>query len=97
MINGLTNANFGEIALFTELNQVDFHYPPTCGRNNNWVLAHWYETGTWSGDSRGIKATGKTMEVEGQTRFFVSDELKITEFVVTRTFTEWEDALQKQT
>ena len=76
--------------------QVEFHYPPTCGRNNNWVFAHWYETGTWSGDSRGIKATGNPMEVEGQTRFYVNDELKITEFVVTRTFTEWEDTLQKQ-
>lgn len=76
--------------------QVEFHYPPTCGRNNNWVFAHWYETGTWSGDSRGIKASGNPMEVEGQTRFYVNDELHITEFVVTRTFTEWEETLQKQ-
>ena len=34
------------------------------------------------------------MAVEGQTRFYVNDELKITEFVVTRTFTEWENTLQ---
>lgn len=36
------------------------------------------------------------MAVEGQTRFYVNDELKITEFVVTRTFTEWEKMLQNQ-
>ena len=63
---------------------VDFHYGPECGVNSNWVVAHWYETGHWSGDSRGIKATGNPMEVEGQTRFLVNDDLKITEFVVTR-------------
>ena len=34
------------------------------------------------------------MAVEGQTRFYVNDDLKITEFVVTRTFTEWENTLQ---
>jgi hypothetical protein len=74
---------------------VDFHYGPTCGIDSNWVVAHWYETGHWTGDSRGIKATGNPMEVEGQTRFLVNDDLKITEFVVTRTFTEWEETLQK--
>mmetsp|Transcript_32104 Transcript_32104/g.37418 ORF Transcript_32104/g.37418 Transcript_32104/m.37418 type:complete len:380 (-) Transcript_32104:292-1431(-) len=77
--------------------KVGFHYPPTCGRNNNWVFAHWYETGTWKNNSRGIVATGNPMAVEGQTRFLVNDELKIIELVVTRTFTEWEAALQKKT
>ena len=89
---------------------VKFHYPPTilrsCSDNDddnstsssyqNWVFVHWYETGTWTGDSKGIKATGNKMEVEGQTRFHVNDESKITELVVTRTFTEWEESLQKQ-
>lgn len=74
---------------------VDFHYGPKCGIDCNWVVAHWYETGHWTGDSRGIKATGKPMAVEGQTRFYVNDDLKVTEFVVTRTFTEWEESLQK--
>ncbi len=74
---------------------VDFHYGPKCGIDCNWVVAHWYETGHWTGDSRGIKATGNPMTVEGQTRFYVNDDLKITEFVVTRTFTEWEETLQK--
>jgi hypothetical protein len=74
---------------------VDFHYGPTCSHDGCWVFAHWYETGHWLGDSRGIKATGNPMSVEGQTRFFVSDDLKIEKFVVTRTFTEWEETLQK--
>ena len=75
---------------------VKFHYGPQCGRDDScWVIAHWYETGHWTGDSRGIKATGNPMEVEGQTRFFVNDDLKITNFVVTRTFTEWEETLEK--
>ncbi|GFH54945.1 hypothetical protein CTEN210_11421 [Chaetoceros tenuissimus] len=73
---------------------VDFHYGPECGRESNWVVAHWYETGHWTGDSRGIKATGNPMAVEGQTRFLVNDDLKIEKFVVTRTFTEWEETLQ---
>lgn len=73
---------------------VDFHYGPKCC-GDNWVLAHWYENGHWTGDSRGIKATGNPMKVEGQTRFYVSDDLKITKFVVTRTFTEWEQTLEK--
>ncbi len=74
---------------------VSFHYGPKCSHDDNWVIAHWYETGTWSGDSKGIKATGNPMAVEGQTRFLVNDDLKITHFVVTRTFTEWEETLQK--
>lgn len=75
--------------------RVDFHYPPTCARNSNWVFAHWYETGHWTGDSQGIRATGNPMACEGQTRFYVNDQLQITEFVVTRTFTEWENVLQQ--
>uniref|UniRef100_A0A7S3Q1A6 SnoaL-like domain-containing protein n=1 Tax=Chaetoceros debilis TaxID=122233 RepID=A0A7S3Q1A6_9STRA len=74
---------------------VDFHYGPKCSHDDNWVVAHWYETGHWSGDSKGIKATGNPMTVEGQTRFLVNDDLKITKFVVTRTFTEWEETLQR--
>jgi hypothetical protein len=36
------------------------------------------------------------LDVEGQTRFLVNDDLKITEMVVTRTFSEWEKQLQLQ-
>ncbi|KAL3785954.1 LOW QUALITY PROTEIN: hypothetical protein ACHAWO_001460 [Cyclotella atomus] len=64
---------------------VRFHYGPECGRDSNWVVANWYETGHWTGESRGIKASGNPMAVEGQTRFLlVSDDLKIEKFVVTR-------------
>ena len=73
--------------------EVNFHYGPKCSHDDGWVVAHWYETGHWTGDSCGIKATGNPMAVEGQTRFLVSDDLKIEKFVVTRTFTEWEVAL----
>jgi hypothetical protein len=62
---------------------VKFHYGPECGRDSNWVVAHWYETGHWMGESRGIPATGNPMAVEGQTRFLVNDNLKIEKFVVT--------------
>eukprot|EP00542_Grammatophora_oceanica_P009358 CAMPEP_0194026476 /NCGR_PEP_ID=MMETSP0009_2-20130614/766_1 /TAXON_ID=210454 /ORGANISM="Grammatophora oceanica, Strain CCMP 410" /LENGTH=158 /DNA_ID=CAMNT_0038665167 /DNA_START=145 /DNA_END=618 /DNA_ORIENTATION=+ len=69
---------------------VNFHYGPECGRTNDWIVAHWYETGTWTGESCGLKPTNEPMAVEGQTRFLVDPEsLKITDFVVTRTFTEW--------
>jgi hypothetical protein len=74
--------------------KVDFHYGPEKGRTSEWVVAHWFETGTWSGDSCGIPASNKPMAVEGQTRFLVDREaLKITDMVVTRTFTEWEERL----
>jgi hypothetical protein len=74
--------------------KVDFHYGPEKGRTSEWVVAHWFETGTWSGDSCGIPAANKPMAVEGQTRFLVDQEaLKITDMVVTRTFTEWEEAM----
>jgi hypothetical protein len=73
---------------------VEFYYGPECGRSSHWVVAHWYETGTWTGSSRGILATNQPMAVEGQTRFRVDPEtLKIQELVVTRTFTEWEKAV----
>ena len=35
------------------------------------------------------------MRVEGQTRFYVTEDLRISELVVTRTFTEWELATTK--
>jgi hypothetical protein len=74
--------------------KVDFYYGPEKGRTSEWVVAHWFETGTWSGDSCGIAAANKPMAVEGQTRFLVDSEaLKITDMVVTRTFTEWEERL----
>lgn len=72
---------------------------PTCGRgkNNRWVFAHWYEEGTWKGISRGIEPNGSPLDVQGQTRFLVNDDLKITEMVVSRTFSEWEKLLQANT
>lgn len=78
---------------------IDFHYGPICDREGQWVVAHWYEVGTWSGASCGIPAPQppKPMQVEGQTRFRVdSESLKIQEFVVTRTFTDWENAMLAQ-
>lgn len=56
------------------------------------MVAHWYETGTWTGESCGIKPTGAPLRVEGQTRFLVTEDLKISDMVVTRTFSEWENA-----
>ena len=77
--------------------KVLFHYEPTCGRgrSNRWVFANWYEEGTWSGESQGIKPNNSTLDVEGQTRFLVDDSLQITSMVVTRTFSEWERQLQQ--
>ena len=73
---------------------VQFHYGPECSKQSNWVVAHWYETGTWSGVSCDLEPNYQPMAVEGQTRFKVCPEtLKIQEFVVTRTFTEWEKML----
>ena len=71
---------------------------PTCGRgrDSKWVFAHWYETGTWSGKSCGIEPEGTPLTVEGQTRFHVSDDLVITQLVVTRTFSDWETKLGSQ-
>ena len=70
---------------------------PTCGRgrNNNWVHAHWYEEGSWSGPSEGIAPDGSPLTVQGQTRFWVDDDLKIKEIVITRTFSRWEEMLLK--
>jgi hypothetical protein len=79
--------------------KVEFSYGPEKGRTSPWVVAHWFQTGTWSGDSGGIPAPAaganrQPMAVEGQTRFLVDREaLKITAMVVTRTFTEWEKLL----
>ncbi|GKY99918.1 hypothetical protein MPSEU_000945400 [Mayamaea pseudoterrestris] len=77
---------------------VDFYYGPECGRSEpHWVVAHWYETGTWSGSSCNLAPNYEPMAVEGQTRFLVNPEtLHIEELVVTRTFTEWEKALLLQ-
>ena len=75
--------------------KVDFHYGPECGRYSRWVVAHWWETGTWSGASCGIEPKNQPMAVEGQTRFYVNEELMIVDMVVTRTFTEWEDEMLK--
>ena len=71
---------------------VHFHHPPTAlgGRGNRWVFAHWYETGTWSGESLGITPHNTPLSVEGQTRFLVNDDLEIERIVVTRTFSDWE-------
>jgi hypothetical protein len=64
------------------------------------VVAHWWEVGTWSGESCGLAPpvanSPNRMACEGQTRFLVQGG-KIQEFVVTRTVTEWEKAfLEKQ-
>ncbi len=68
---------------------------PTCGRgrNNNWVYAHWYEEGSWSGKSSGIEPDGSPLTVQGQTRFLVDNDLKITEIVIARTFSRWEEEM----
>mmetsp|Transcript_1552 Transcript_1552/g.2117 ORF Transcript_1552/g.2117 Transcript_1552/m.2117 type:complete len:194 (-) Transcript_1552:256-837(-) len=73
--------------------KVDFHYGPECGRNSRWVVANWWEVGTWSGESCGLKPTNKPMSCEGQTRFRVNEDFQIEEFVVFRTVTDWEQAL----
>jgi hypothetical protein len=68
---------------------------PTCGRGNTrWVYAHWYEEGTWRGESLDIPPQNTPLKVEGQTRFLVGDDLKISEMVVTRTFSDWEKEVQ---
>eukprot|EP00537_Pseudo-nitzschia_pungens_P007595 CAMPEP_0172360220 /NCGR_PEP_ID=MMETSP1060-20121228/4295_1 /TAXON_ID=37318 /ORGANISM="Pseudo-nitzschia pungens, Strain cf. cingulata" /LENGTH=393 /DNA_ID=CAMNT_0013082161 /DNA_START=47 /DNA_END=1229 /DNA_ORIENTATION=+ len=66
--------------------------------DGTWVVAHWYEIGNWSGDSCGIPAPDPplAMAVEGQTRFRVVEiggSPRIERFVVTRTFTDWENAM----
>jgi len=76
--------------------EINFYYGPECGRASDWVVAHWYETGAWSGESCGIPPPNPPvpMAVEGQTRFRVDPAtLTIQELVVTRTFTEWEEKM----
>eukprot|EP00578_Thalassiosira_sp_NH16_P015463 CAMPEP_0181126580 /NCGR_PEP_ID=MMETSP1071-20121207/27717_1 /TAXON_ID=35127 /ORGANISM="Thalassiosira sp., Strain NH16" /LENGTH=249 /DNA_ID=CAMNT_0023212215 /DNA_START=15 /DNA_END=764 /DNA_ORIENTATION=- len=75
--------------------KVMFRLGPTCGRgrNNNWVYAHWYEEGSWCGNSQGIEPDGSLLTVQGQTRFLVDDDLKIKEIVITRTFSRWEEMM----
>mmetsp|Transcript_27567 Transcript_27567/g.63204 ORF Transcript_27567/g.63204 Transcript_27567/m.63204 type:complete len:194 (-) Transcript_27567:422-1003(-) len=73
---------------------VNFHYGPICDRTGTWVVAHWYEVGTWTGSSCGISPSGESMAVEGQTRFKVCPRrMVITDMVVTRTFAKWEVAM----
>jgi hypothetical protein len=72
--------------------KLDFYYGPEKGRTSEWVVAHWFETGRWSGASCEIPGSNKPMAGEGQTRFLVDREaLKITDMVVTQTFTEREE------
>lgn len=82
---------------------VNFHYGPKLIDNKSnvngdekWVIAHWYETGTWSGKSCNIEPTFQPMAVEGQTRFKINNENLIEELVVTRTFTDWEIMQQQK-
>eukprot|EP00293_Proteomonas_sulcata_P000181 CAMPEP_0184321370 /NCGR_PEP_ID=MMETSP1049-20130417/118700_1 /TAXON_ID=77928 /ORGANISM="Proteomonas sulcata, Strain CCMP704" /LENGTH=180 /DNA_ID=CAMNT_0026642163 /DNA_START=87 /DNA_END=629 /DNA_ORIENTATION=- len=63
---------------------------PRCTRGTNWVWCHWYEEGSWSGESLGIKPDGSPLDVQGHTRFYVGDEGKIEKVVVFRTFSAWE-------
>ena len=73
---------------------VFFHYRPTCGRGKTkWVFTHWYETGTWTGKSLGAEPQNTPLTVEGQTRFLVSDDMRITDMVITRTFSDWEKSI----
>jgi hypothetical protein len=57
--------------------QVNFQYDPKYSYSDGWVFAHWYETGRWTGDSGGIKATADIIAVEDQTRFFFNNALEI--------------------
>ena len=90
--------SFYQLFLVLHNNFVHVFVRPTCGRgeNSNWVFCHWYETGTWSGKSCGLEPQGTPLTVEGQTRFLVSDDMKITHFVVTRTYSDWEKELGSQ-
>lgn len=79
--------------------KVRFLYGPECGRRSNWVVAHWVETATWSGNSCGVVAPipPHSVTVEGQSRFCVDPTtLYIVALVVTRTFTEWESQILRQ-
>ena len=76
---------------------VEFYYPPRCGAGvSRWVFTHWFETGTWKGKSCGIEPSLAPLDVEGQTRFIVNDDLLIEELVVTRTFSDWEKELYER-
>ena len=55
------------------------------------MVAHWWEIGTWTGESCGLSPTYAPMSCQGQSRFLV-DGGKIRELIVTRTMTEWETA-----
>ena len=66
---------------------------------NCWVVAHWWETGTWCGESCNIPVPDppRNMKCEGQTRFQINTSTNtIDKFIVTRTFTEWETKFQQQ-
>lgn len=82
---------------------VHFANPPRADRDGEWVWAHWFETGTWSGQSEGIEPDGRPLDVAGHTRFYVEDvpvataggeiQKRITKQVVFRTFAQWELSL----
>ena len=95
--------------------RVQFHYgpaaviPTTTSNTNNdsdtdtdtncWVVAHWWETGTWCGESCNIPVPDppRNMKCEGQTRFQINTSTNtIDKLIVTRTFTEWETKFQQQ-
>ena len=57
------------------------------------MYAHWYEEGSFSGKSQGIEPDNSPLTVQGQTRFHVTNDLKISEIVITRTFSKWEEQL----
>ena len=71
---------------------------PRLDRDGKWVWCHWAETGTWSGESCGLKPDGSVLEVSGHTRFEVEKqkggEYKIARQVVYRTFANWELSLR---
>lgn len=78
---------------------VRFAAQPAADRAGEWVWCHWEESGTWTGDSRGVAPRGTPLEVGGHTRFLVEAQRpggapKITKQVVYRTFSEWELALR---
>ena len=79
---------------------VRFEAEPRLDRDGTWVWAHWAETGTWTGESRGLKPDGSVLEVSGQTRFQLEKErdsgtYKIKRQVVYRTFCAWELGLNR--
>ena len=77
--------------------KVEFTQPPTCDRKGEWVWAHWFETGNWTGESLGVKPMNTPLDVGGHTRFLLEKQdcgkQKIVKQVVYRTFSDWELSL----